>query len=227
MNTNNNPYFSYVSLSLKKSRIAEILSLIVLSIITILAIANKQISVFYIIYLFWFDELLKTIFDFLKSIFKRTTITNLSQYKTFVKSRFFMLAIYLVFIIVCFGFMLDWESTDIIIGNFEVFFFKNHWFNFSVLGFLAREIAEYYYEDTTQPLAHHIASKGMITLHLSIIFGVFIWAFSSGKFGDINLNLGVYKSALAILPFLIIKFVFEIMEINQRHKQTSTDVLDH
>lgn len=209
-----------MSLTLKKSRIAEIISLVIFSVLTILAIINKQISVFYIIYLFWFDEFLKTIFDFLKSLFKKETITNLLLYRSFIKSRFFMLGIYLVFIIVCFGFILDWKSLDTIIGNFQVFFFKNLWFNFSILGFIAREIIEYYYENaTTQPLAHSIVSKGMITLHLSIILGVFLWALVSGKLGDFNLNLGVYESALVILPFLIIKFIFEIMEINQRHKQ--------
>ncbi|SDG72921.1 DUF6498-containing protein [Winogradskyella thalassocola] len=211
-----------MSLGLKKSRIAEILSLIVLSIITIIAIVNKQVSVFYIIYLFWFDELLKTIFDFLKSRFQNKNIIHLQRYKGLVKSRFFMLGIYLIFILVCFGILLDWNDSDIVIGNFEVFFFKNLWFNISVLGFLGREIVQYYYDDTIQPSAHNIVSKGMLTLHLSIILGVLLWFFFSKNWDNDIFNLSAYNSTLAILPFVIIKFVFEIMEINDRHKSVNT-----
>ena len=154
-----------MSTTLKTSRIAEILSLIVFSILTILAISKQQISVFYIIYLLWIDEFLKTIFDFFKSRFKSNTITDLSNYRKLVRSRFFMLGIYVIFIIVFFGFLLDWKSTDVIIGNFEVFLFKNVWFNFSVLSFFIREVIEYYYENIPQPNAHHMLSKGIITLH--------------------------------------------------------------
>lgn len=208
-----------MSTSIRPSRIAEILSLIAFSVLTVLAISNKQISVFYIIYLLWIDELLKTIFDFLKGRFKPQSILNLSNYKRLVRGRFFMLFIYFVFIIVFFGFMLDWKSQDIIIGNFEILMFKNVWFNFSVFSFLAREIAEYFYEQSPHPSAHHNLSKGIVTLHLSIIFGIFIWAFVTGRFFEIDFDFGNYSSALAILPFLIIKFVFEIMEIKGRHDQ--------
>ena len=166
-----------MSTSIRPSRVAEILSLIAFSVLTVLAISKKQISVFYIIYLLWIDELLKTIFDFLKGRFKPQSILNLSNYKRLVRGRFFMLFIYFVFIIVFFGFMLDWKSQDIIIGNFEILMFKNVWFNFSVFSFLAREIAEYFYEQSPHPSAHHNLSKGIVTLHLSIIFGIFIWAF--------------------------------------------------
>ncbi|WP_045470770.1 hypothetical protein [Winogradskyella sp. PG-2] len=208
-----------MSTTLKTSRIAEILSLIVFSILTILAISKQQISVFYIIYLLWIDEFLKTIFDFLKSRFKSNTITDLSTYRKLVRSRFFMLGIYVIFIIVFFGFLLDWKSTDVINGNFEVFLFKNVWFNFSVLSFFIREVIEYHYESIPQPNAHHVLSKGIITSHLSIVFGVFIWSFISGKIVETDFDFSSYGSALAIIPFLIIKFIFEIMEINNRHRQ--------
>ena len=115
--------------------------------------------------------------------------------------------------------MLDWKSKDIIMGNFEVLMFKNVWFNFSVFSFLAREIAEYFFEQSPEPSAHHNLSKGIVTLHISIILGIFIWAFVTGRFMEINMDFGKYASALAILPFLIIKFVFEIMEIKSRHNQ--------
>ena len=61
----------------------------------------------------------------------------------------------------------------------------------------------------------HILSNGIIALHLSIIFGIFLWTFLSGKIIDMQLNIDFNKSLAAILPFLIIKVFFEIMEIKK------------
>lgn len=211
-----------MSLRLEKSRFAEIFSLIALSVITIIAIVNQKISVFYIVYLLWFDEFLKTVSDFLKSRFKTKSIVDLSNYKNNVKSRFFMLGIYLVFIIVFFAILFDFKSEALLIGNFSIFTFKNPWFNFSVLAFLAREIFTYNYENSNQILVHSVVSKGIITLHLSIILGVFLWFFATRYYDNDIFDIKEYYNVIVILPFLVIKFIFEIMEINQRHKQSKT-----
>tara|TARA_Y100000815_G_scaffold251337_1_gene254753 strand:- start:324 stop:965 length:642 start_codon:yes stop_codon:yes gene_type:complete len=204
-------------MKLNKYLIGEILSLLAFSVFTIIAIKNEQISMFYLVYLFWMDEFLKTIFNFLNYFFNRSNIPNPLVYNKMAKSRLFMLSIYFVFIIVFFGFIIDWKSSDTVLGNFGVFFFKNAFFNLSVTIFLLREIYEFYYGlRNIQNSPYTIFSKGVITLHLSLLLGIFTWAFFNGKFGDFNLDIGSYKTIVAIIPFIIIKLIFEIMEIKQR-----------
>ena len=199
----------------KKHKIlGEYLSLIVMTCITIMAIYSKQITVFYIIYLFWCDEFLKTIFDGLRYRFKKEQIQNPTNYVLNIKNRFFMLLIYLVFIIVCFGLILDWNNTDLILGNFEVFFFKNTLFNISLITFLLREI--YLYKNNQLILnSHHLLSSGIITLHISLILGIMLSFLIKKEF----VVFEDYAAVFAIIPFLLLKLYFEIQEIKYNSKE--------
>lgn len=199
----------------KKHKIlGEYLSLIVMTCITIMAIYSKQITVFYIIYLFWCDEFLKTIFDGLRYRFKKEQIQNPTNYILNIKNRFFMLLIYLVFIIVCFGLILDWNNTDLILGNFEVFFFKNTLFNISLITFLLREI--YLYKNNQLVLnSHHLLSSGIITLHISLILGIMLSFLIKKEF----VVFENYAAVFAIIPFLLLKLYFEIQEIKYNSKE--------
>ncbi|MFD0990654.1 hypothetical protein ACFQ1R_11140 [Mariniflexile jejuense] len=196
----------------KTPKIAEYLSLFVMTTITILAIYNKQISVFYILYLFWIDEFLKTVFDRLRYQFKRSQIQNPEAFFSNTKNRLFFLMIYIVFIIVFFGLMIDWNNTDLVLGNFEVFFFKNALFNFSLITFLLREIY-LYINNNSYTEAHHLISKGIITLHVSLILGMFIWFLIKKEF----IVFENYVTVFAIIPFLLLKVFFEFQEIRERH----------
>ena len=199
----------------KKHKIlGEYLSLIVMTCITIMAIYSKQITVFYIIYLFWCDEFLKTIFDGLRYRFKKEQIQNPTNYILNIKNRFFMLLIYLVFIIVCFGLILDWNNTDLVLGNFEVFFFKNTLFNISLITFLLREI--YLYKNNLLVLnSHHLLSSGIITLHISLILGIMLSFLIKKEF----VVFENYAAVFAIIPFLLLKLYFEIQEIKYNSKE--------
>ena len=199
----------------KKHKIlGEYLSLIVMTCITIMAIYSKQITVFYIIYLFWCDEFLKTIFDGLRYRFKKEQIQNPTNYILNIKNRFFMLLIYLVFIIVCFGLILDWNNTDLVLGNFEVFFFKNTLFNISLITFLLREI--YLYKNNQLVLnSHHLLSSGIITLHISLILGIMLSFLIKKEF----VVFENYAAVFAIIPFLLLKLYFEIQEIKYNSKE--------
>ena len=199
----------------KKHKIlGEYLSLIVMTCITIMAIYSKQITVFYIIYLFWCDEFLKTIFDGLRYRFKKEQIQNPTNYILNIKNRFFMLLIYLVFIIVCFGLILDWNNTDLVLGNFEVFFFKNTLFNISLITFLLREI--YLYKNNQLVLnSHHLLSGGIITLHISLILGIMLSFLIKKEF----VVFENYAAVFAIIPFLLLKLYFEIQEIKYNSKE--------
>ncbi|WP_179344695.1 DUF6498-containing protein [Winogradskyella ursingii] len=208
-------------MKVKRYILAETMSLIALSILTLVAINSKQITIFYVLYLFWMDEMFKTIFDFIKFLYKRKRIAYPSLYNRLIRSRFFMLCVYLVFIVVFFGFILDWKTEDAILSDFEILMFQNPIFNLTVLSFLIREIYLFYSDDITIQLPpHHILSKGIITLHLSIVLGVFIWALFNGKLGSFRLDLGIYSTLIAVIPFLIIKLIFEVMEMRLRLNQS-------
>lgn len=198
----------------KHKILGEYLSLIVMTCITVMAIYSKQITVFYIIYLFWCDEFLKTIFDGLRYRFKKEQIQNPTNYILNIKNRFFMLLIYLVFIIVCFGLILDWNNTDLVLGNFEVFFFKNTLFNISLITFLLREI--YLYKNNLLVLnSHHLLSSGIITLHISLILGIMLSFLIKKEF----VVFENYAAVFAIIPFLLLKLYFEIQEIKYNSKE--------
>lgn len=195
-----------------RSALAEYLSLGAMTLFTIIAVANKSISVFYIIYLFWWDELLKSVFDVLKYVFKKPYISNPKSFFLDTKGRFFFLMIYIVFIIVFFGFMIDWKNKDMVGLNFEVFLFMNPLFNFSLISILLREI--YLFRHPEESIITHTAfSSGIITLHVSIILGILLWAFITLKLQ----YLESYAVVLSIIPFMLLKVFFEIQEIKYRH----------
>ncbi len=205
-------------MQLKAYKYTEIIALVVFGCLTLMAVQNKQVTVFYLIYVFWFDELIKTIFDALAQ--KKTAAIKLN--KSVIRSRFFMLFIYLIFIVVYFGFIVDWSYSENILRNMEVLFFKNAFFNFTVIGFVFREIVNLYKNNVTSLITPRtIFSKGLITLHISIIFGVLGWFIASGKLGYFELNLEGYKSLIASIPFLIIKIGFEALEIKTRSQELS------
>jgi hypothetical protein len=200
----------------KHNVIAAYLSLAAMVLLTILAVANKSISVFYIIYLFWWDEVIKSVFDLFKYSSKKHQLMNSSGFGHSLTGRFFFLFVYIVFIIVFFGFMIDSKNKDMIGLNFEVFMFMNPLFNFSLLSILLREI--YLYRHPEESIkTHHLLSSGIITLHISIILGILLWAFITLKLQ----YLESYAVVLAIIPFMLIKVFFEVQEIKS-HQQYGT-----
>lgn len=125
---------------LKASVVTNYVSLALMSTFTLMAVANNQISVFYIVYLFWFDEILRTVSRFVFYIFKKQFIQNQLVFISNIKSKFFLLFVYFVFIVIFFGFIIDWKNQDLILINFEVLLFQSSMFNFTLITFIVREL---------------------------------------------------------------------------------------
>ena len=192
-------------MNLNHKTIAKYLSLLVMTGFTVLSIINKETSVFYIIYLFWCDEFIRTLFDRFRLKANKNQVQDTNNFGTNIKDRFFMLGIYFVFITIIFGLVINWKDTDLILLNFEVFLFKNSLFNGSIASFLLREIYIFFNKkDETKP--QHLLSNGVIILHISIIFGIFMWFLSTKKFPFFE----QYATILSIVPFLILKLIFEL-----------------
>lgn len=196
-------------MNLKSNKIVNYGSLLSMTIFTIFSIIEKQTTVFYILYLFWCDEFLRTFFDGLNYFFRKENIENLSKYLSNVKSRFFLLFVYVVFIVVIFGLVVDWKNADLIIDNLSVLFFKNSLFNFTMITFICRELYFFLY-NTTQLQSKSVLSNGIIILHISLILGIFGWFLSTQKIDLFK----EYATLISIVPFLFLKVFFEIKSEN-------------
>ncbi len=168
--------------------------------ITLLGIIQGQVTVFYIIYLFWFQELIRTLVDFEYLIWKKKTIREKFDFIKISFGSFFILFIYVVFIVLLFGFMLNWGNRDLIGKNILVLMFRNWYFNANMLLFLAEYIYFRSRADNTD-LQMPLFSRRHIILHISIILGAFVQLAIAPK---LNLE-NQWVSALTILPFLVLK----------------------
>ena len=196
-------------MNISSNKIINYASLFSMTLITVFSIINQETTVFYLLFLFWCDEFIRTLFDGFGYFFRKVTIKNLSNYLSNVKSRFFFLFVYLVFIVFIFGLIIDWKNGDLVIDNLSVLFFKNNLFNYTVLTFLVREIFLFF--NNKNPLeAKSILSKGIIILHISLVLGIFFWFISSQKIDFFK----EYAALISIVPFLILKLYFEVKTQN-------------
>ena len=189
----------------RKNELVTKTSLIAITFFTIIELYYKQTSVFYILYLFWFDEFIKTISNWITYYFKKNKIENQARFLENIKTRFFMLFGYFLFIVILFGLVMDRNDFNLIGINLTVLAFQNTFFNLSIAAFVIREI--YLYRNNSKDdEAFYTVSNGVIILHLSIILGVFIWFLSTRKF-QIPVE---YVNIFSIIPFLLLKLLFEI-----------------
>lgn len=197
-----------------RSHRVEYVMLLVMISLTSIAILDKDMSIFYILYLFWWDELLKSFFDLLNYLIKKSQLNNAKVYKSNLRGRFFFLVLYFLFIVIFFGVVIDANNKDLVYLNFELLFFQNAWFNLSLIGFLIRGI---YFLNKGDKRSNglNVLSKGIITLHVSIILGIFIWGLTKLKFQELE----EYATLLAVIPFLLFKIFFEVLEIKASSKK--------
>jgi len=203
----------------RASYIMDILSIVFFTALTVVAVLMKEITIFYVIYIFWWDELIKTSFDFLRYTFKTNQIEDPENLKVDIGVRFFMLFLYFVFIVICFGFIINWSSQDTISTNIEVLVFQNIYFNISLISFISREAYFYYKNLFTQVGLRNLMSGGILTLHISIILGLLMWGISTKKIVSLPLDLESYSTILAIAPFFIVKILFQWKEIKRNRKE--------
>lgn len=168
--------------------------------ITLMGIVNGQVTVFYIVYLFWFQELVRTLVDFFVVLRQKKTIAEKWLFLKMSFGSFFILWIYFVFIVLLFGFMLNWKNSDLLGDNILVLMFRNWYFNINMLLFLAEYIYFRKQADNTG-LEIYPFNRRHIILHVSIILGAVIQLAIAPKL-DIDNR---WASALVILPFMLLK----------------------
>ncbi len=181
------------------------IDLFTMLVITLLGITQGQVTVFYIIYLFWFQELIRTSVDFVYLFRQKKGIAEKFDCIKISFGSFFILFIYVVFIVLLFGFMLNWGNRELLGKNILVLVFRNWYFNINMLLFLA----EYIYfrnKADNSSLQMPLFSRRHIILHISIILGALIQLAVVPHF---HLENNPWSSALVILPFLLLKILLD------------------
>lgn len=175
-------------------------------------------SIFFIVYLFWLDELIRTVSLYIQSKIYYKRNPNDNDFKptfSLIRSRFFMLFIYAVFIVPVFGifFNLFEKDSETLVTNVLILTFKNISFNICVLISIVREVltirANSKLIKNYKPEVQ-LMSTNIMTLHASILLGALFWALVNGKIGSYKLDLGVLQPYAIGIPFFVIKLFFDI-----------------
>lgn len=194
----------------KQRWLIDLVSLLLFTVLSVVAIVMKEITIFYVMYIFWWDELIKTLFDGIRFLFNRNLIMDPSIFTIILLVRFFMLCVYMLFIIVCFNVMVEENNNAGYDKNIEVIFFRNVIFNITLISFIVREAFNYVnHKKPTASITSLILPKGALVLHISIIFGMFAWFLSSNNVFQLTEESKKYAPLFTIAPFILIKFLFD------------------
>ena len=174
--------------------------------ITIIGLLKGEVTIFYILYLFWFQELLRSIISlvFLKKIAKDKSIfMDTIQFGIGM----FLMFIYLIFITVFMGYAPFWENEKATSQITDTLLLMNLYFDFNLLIFAAQMIYYYSQNKNEAELQENIKPFNLnhIVLHVSIIFGGFL-TFGSIWDGDKSQE-NSWATILPVIPFLIIRIV--------------------
>ncbi len=194
---------------------------LIFTILTLLSILNGQTSVFYLLYFFWWNELIRLVVDRLCYKQNPNAVYEDGHGKGFGESLFLM-GIYWVFLVVVFGFIAGADSTAIIIANMQVLFFHNWFFNINLIFILLERI---YLHKTQQPLQIYFGAFNLntIVLHISIIVGAVRMFFVVKNYPDTFTPKNRWGSVLIALPFLLLKMGMQYLTVsdNTINKQNS------
>jgi len=178
------------------------LDTLALLIFTLLAIYNNQVTIFYILYLFWWNEVLYSVITY---CFKKR-----KKLEANLSSKFFLMGIYFIFIVLFFGFIAHYKNYDLVAINFEILFFKNMYFNFNLLLFLL-EIIWFYKtnpNEIEQATIHPFSTRAII-LHISIILGAFMMMLVVPNFPNFFTADNNWSAVAIIFPFIALRFLFQ------------------
>lgn len=178
---------------------------IIFLLLTLLSIINGQTTVFYLMYFFWWNELIRIIVD--KFYAKKNPNASNKDWKSSdFTGGLFSMGIYWVFLVVFFGFIAASKNSKIIFTNMEVLFFQNWFFNINLIFVLVERI---YLHRKHQPLTIYFGAfnPNMIVLHVSIIVGGIMMFFLVKQFPETFTPENKWGSIVIVLPFLLLKIL--------------------
>lgn len=117
----------------------------------------------------------------------------------------FLLFIYLVFIIVLLGFMLNWGNSNALAINLTTLIFRNIYFNLNIILFFGVLLYTNRFPKETS-IKLEVFNRRHILLHISIILGALI---QLSILPRLNVDNSAITSVIVILPFIGLKCFFE------------------
>lgn len=181
---------------------------LVFTFITLLALSYGQSSVFYVIYFFWWTEVLETIIDWLYA--KRGLKAKASSASMSFVWILFML-FYLLFILIVFiGFVTAWGNDKMLAFNMSVLGMSNIFFNVNLLFVILRRIYLHQKMPNIKP-----TSMRMGVLHISIVLGGMMIILAKNKIPHLHTSDSMWVEILAILPFLFINLMGALFSSNK------------
>lgn len=186
---------------------------LVFTLFTILSILKGKTTIFYILYFFWCNELLRIIIDRLFYKSNSNALLGFSK-NTSILPSLFPMGIYFVFIVVFFGFISSWKNEEIALMNMEILFFKNTFFVLNLI-FVAIERILLHRTQQAVIIIFGIFTPNMLILHISIILGALLMFFVIRSFPAIFTPSNLWGSVIIIFPFLLIKAFFAYYRQNK------------
>ena len=178
---------------------------LIFTVLTLLSVLNGQTTLFYLVYFFWWNELIRIAVDricykqnpnsILRNGVQGSVLGSLSQ-----------MAIYFVFIVVFFGLMANWKNTEIMIANIQVLFFQNWFFNLNLIYVLIERVYLHQQHLPVQVSFGHF-TPNMIVLHIAIILGGILMFFVVKNFPATFTPDNLWGSVIIISPLLVLKMV--------------------
>lgn len=161
------------------------INLIFIFVLPIIGILRAEVTVFYILYLYWFQELIVAVLNWIYARKNKAEVAS-KGHSSLIIYNLFTLGIYLVFIIVLFGFMANWGPTDLIVKNIMIISFGVQLFNLNLLGILLNEWGNRQFMNaTSKTIKENFPLSGkLLVLHVGIILGGVAYFFIVKRFPE-------------------------------------------
>jgi hypothetical protein len=181
-----------------------------------------QSTMFYVVYIFWWEEALKYLSEVLFCRFYKHKIQSYKAFDNLILPRLCILIVHFWFIISLFGkgvpeilnFGLELKHNTNIIN------FEDPYFN-SILLLIVIKTSWFWYRQfllakKAESIDFNYSENGIWILHISVLMGFFfLFAFSTTIKESSNPTLFYL---ILILPYLIMKIIVEVININYRFR---------
>lgn len=164
-------------------------------------------------YLFWWQTFIHVIVASTKTIILKANSEAKSKLKAYFFENVFLLSLYIVFIIVFFGWIINFDNRKLLGTNILIMIFQNWTFNFNLILFLINSVFfNKSYADEIKNYSSAFFPRNII-LHISIILGAFLHFFFVLKFPHLFERESLWGSFLVATPFLILKIFIDFRTI--------------
>ena len=194
-------------MQLTSSKYFHTIEILTFLLLTIWGVVQGQVTVFYIIYFFWFQLLIRTIIDIVYAR-KYGESNGKKPSPALIFGCMFVYFCYLLLIIVFFGVMLNFNNQDLVIINLRTLVLRNLSFDLNIMLF-AVQYAVYRRNIGNKDLQIALFDRGHLILHISIILGAFIQMQFVKKHPDFFSGNDLWGSVLVVLPFLLLKLLID------------------